>query len=301
MKNRGLLRSALSTVALIVLVVSAQAREGEHDETYPVASGARLVVEQTIGSLVIVGWDRDEIRVEADFDPEDLELDVRDRGLRFLVQLVGKRGLQGYGELELRVPRWIPIDIEGHEVDVEVEGVDAEIEVDLVGGDVFVQGGKGVVNVKSVHGGIEIHDAEADFDLGSTHEDIELRDCEGDVRIESVNGDVRMEGMKTGRLEIETTQGDVLLDGTLDAEGDYFISTHAGDVAVSIPPDADMSITMETYHGDVQSGVGAELEELRRGKRYRLVLGDGRGRMVIESFQGDITLYDPKGGRRKRG
>jgi len=302
MKHHGMLRTTLALAALgLLLAASARAGRSDHDEVYPVSEGTRLIVEHTIGTLVIIGWDRDEIHVDAAYD-DTQEFEVRDRGLRFMVELLWRHGMSGgYGDVELRIPRWMPVDVTGHEVDVEIEGVEAEIEVEVVGGDVFIVGGREDVRVRSVHGGIEVHDAIADLDLSSAHEDVELRDCTGEVRAETVNGDIRMDGMKSSALDIETTNGDVLVDGDLAADGGYYVSTHAGDIDVSIASDADLTINIDTYHGSVESLLETELEEIREGKRYRMVLGDGRGRLDIESFQGDVRLYDPKVGRRKRG
>lgn len=303
MKRHGILRSILATAALVVLlaVTAANARDGEYERIYPVERDTRLVVEHTIGTLVVIGWDRDEIAVEADYDADAQEFEVRDRMRRFSVELTGRRGPSGYGDIELRVPRWIPIEVTGHQVDVEIEGVESSIDVDLVGGDVFVVGGRDEVSIRTVHGGIEIHDAVAELDLNSVHEDIELRDCIGDVRIETVNGDVRMEGIETADLDIQTTHGDVLIDGALDSAGDFFISTHAGDVEVSVSPDADMTIHVDAYRGALQSTLDVDVQEIRRDKSFRITLGEGTGRLDIESFEGDVRLYDPKVGRRKRG
>ena len=300
--DHGLLRFLLATTALLLLLAaSAHARDGRYDEVHPVEKGTRLVIEHDVGALVILTWERDAIGVEARYDADDHELDVRDSGLWFNVDLMGRRGPKGYAELALRVPEWIPVEVRGHEVDVEIEGVLASVDVDLVGGDVFVRGGRGRVDVTTVHGGIEIQDATGEIDLTTVHEDVELHDCSGEVRVECVNGDVRMEGLQSAAVDVATTHGDILIDGTLEANGDFHLSTHAGDVAVSLLPGTDLTVTVDTFHGTVRARLDAELEVVREGKRYRMVLGEGRGRLSIESFEGDVVLYDPKRGRGKRG
>ena len=300
MNDHPLLRSALAVAALVLLLaVSAQAQPDAR--VLPVETGAVLVVDHLWGTALIEAWDRDEVRIEADHDPERMDVEIRDRGLRVEIEVSPHRDEKGYVDLEIRVPRGMPIQIEGLQVDVEIEGVEATIEIEVVGGDVRIVGGRDRIVVESVHGGIEILGAVADLDLVSTNEDVELRDCTGDVRVESVNGDVRMGGITSALVDVETMNGDILFDATLDPAGDYHLSTHSGDVAVSVAPNSDQTFTIEAYQGSVETNLDVEIRKDRRENRSTVVLGAGTGRFVIETFNGDVFLYDPKLGRSKRG
>lgn len=302
MRRHALLRTVFALAAWAALsTAAARADDGRFERVLPVGDDTRLVVEHHVGLVVVTVWDRDEVAFDVDYDPEFYEFEVRDRGLRIHAEFTPLRGGRAAAELLVRVPTWMPVEVRGLDVDVEIEGVLAPIEVDVVGGDVFVRGGRGEVEVRSVHGGIEIQDAIAELDLSSAHDDVELHDCTGEIRVECVNGDVRMEGLSSGSVEIETTSGDVLIDGTLEPGGDYFVSTHAGDVAISLLPETDLTVTVDTFDGNVRARLDATLEEVERGKRYRMVLGTGEGRLIVESFAGDVILYDPKRGRGKRG
>ena len=295
-----LMRTLPAVLALtLVLPLAAHAERSE----LAVERGTALLLNLDSGTLIVQTWDKDLVEMQA-WGDEGLRIDLRKRGRRAQGTISGEYGHPVQADVEVRVPVWMPIEIEGRDLDCEIEAVDNEVEVRVLGGDLLIQGGRDRVKVRSVHGAVTLRGTRGDIDVHATNEDIRMRNVEGDIIAESVNGDIRIEGAVSTTAELVTTSGDILYDGVILSDGDYFFDTHHGAIRLGIPPETSALIEIETYDGDV-STQGAELDqalvETRRGREYRAELGQGEARVRLRNFSGDIELYDLKGGRRKGG
>lgn len=262
--------------------------------------GMRLSISHPTGMVLVQGSSGDAVEVEADYH-DDAYVEVRSTKRTVYVEVLSDHGRPGEVELTVRIPKWVEVRIEGMELEVEVIGVEAPVDVEVLSGDVLVEGGRDEVNILSVHGRVEVRGAIAELDLESTNEDIRVRDCEGRLSASSVNGDLRVENLRSEEVDVVTTRGDIVFDGDFSAVGDYNFSTHGGDVVLTIPRDASLAVDVSTYRGELDQDFDVEVSRSQKGKRSRFTLGDGEGRLHIETFDGDISLYDAKRGRGKRG
>jgi len=277
-----------------------------HAETteLEVERGSTLLLELHSGTLIVQTWDEDTVELQAWGDDDDVRIDLRKRGQRVLGTVSGEHGHQIEADIEVRIPEWMPLEVEGRDLDCEIEAGDTAVEARVLGGDMLVQGGRGRVKVRSVHGSVTLRGTRGDIDVHATNEDIRMRDVEGDIIAESVNGSIRIEGAIATTAELITTSGDILYDGSILSEGDYFLDTHHGDIRMSVPPETSALIEIETYEGEVETRgteIGDALEEVKRGREFRAELGQGEARVRIRTFSGDVELYGAKGGHRKRG
>jgi hypothetical protein len=284
----------------VLLVPTLCPAEPAFERTLDVEPDSRLSIEIHAGFVHVRGWDQPRLELKADYGPRQ-ELEVRRAGKSVYVEVRTEDGPPGMADVEIRVPRLMAIFVEGYEVDVEMSDVGGELDIHVVNGDIYVRGGAKRVELRSIHGSVELADGDGQIYLQSTNDDVLLRDCRGDIVAETVNGDIRMEGIVSSAVEAITTNGDILYDGSLEAEGDYGLTTHDGDVLVSVSPDANLEVTIATFDGGVDTDFEAKMVETRPGKRFQLILGAGQGKLRVESFSGDISLYDPKRGRSKRG
>lgn len=274
--------------------------DGGFAQDMAVEPGMRLEIASQAGYTLVRAWDEDRISVQAEHGPR-AEIEFRKVGDVVLLRPEGYQGRSAIVDLEVRVPAWMPVRLEGHHVDVEIEGLQSEVDVDLVDGDILLRNASGKIMLRSVQGSIEVTGCSGDIDVGSTNEGIFLQDCEGQILAETINGDLRLEGISSSRVEGVTLNGDILYDGSTNPDGEYYFATHHGDVEISVPENADLTISVANVDGDFESDFDMRPVGTRPGKRLKFVLGEGSGQLRVESFNGDITLFDPKSGRTKRG
>lgn len=290
------------TLALTALLAVPALATGESAEI-EVGRNAQLLLELHSGTLIVQTWDQDRVRVEA-WGDDEIEIDLRERGTRVRASVFGIHGHPVDAEVEVMMPNWMAVEVEGRELDCELEQIGASVDVRVLGGDLLVQGGREHVRIRSVHGSVTLRQVSANVDVHATNGDIRMRDVEGEILAESVHGSIRIEGALAPAAELVSTSGDLLYDGSIDPGGEYWFSTHDGDVRLAIPPDTSALIEIETWQGDVEvAGPGFQeaLREVRRDREYRLDLGQGEARVRIRNFSGDVELYDLKRGRGKKG
>lgn len=298
----GIVRRWMWMLAMVVMASLAFADEMVYEETYDVEEGAWLEIDCPTGTITIDSWEQDRVELVAYHEPD---AEVRSRKVRGDVQVGSaseKRRNQPI-DYEVRVPVWLNVGVAGNHVEVEIRGVNGRIEVETIDGDVFVKGGREKTVLQSIKGDIRLEGAEGEIGVESADGDVTVIDSKGTLIVAAVNGDVRCENVVSSMVEVETLQGDILFDGALADEGDYYFTTHTGEIELSVPRDVNLAVTAVTYHGEFATDFDTPSPDRRRGvaqQRWAFEIGAGTGTLRAESFQGDIELFSSKRGRGKR-
>lgn len=275
--------------AALTMAVSASAAQ---DTTIRVERGTRLHVENHRGEVVIGSWSRDAVRVRALELGERQRLAVSRSGSVVRVRPDGARGPQE-ADLEITIPAWMDVRVEGNQLDVAVRGAEGAVAVETVGGDVVVQGGAGLVSVRTIQGEVAIRGARGRIEATSVNEDVTLTDIGGDVYAETTNGDISLEDIRSTSARATTVNGDITYRGTIRDNGRYLFATHNGDVEVTVPQSANATVTVSTYHGEFESDFPVRLTGATRDRQFTFSLGSGSARIELESFNGEIRLRRP--------
>lgn len=292
----------LLLLGLLILVLwAADSLAGEHDyeETRQVTKGNTFVLRAHRGDLHVDSWDRDELGIFVD---QCCEPDIELRQIQdVLILSIGQSKEDWSGaDIQINMPRWMPLEVEGNTLEVDVENLDAPISVEVIDGSIRIVGGKERVFLRSLQGQIQIKHAEAHIDVSSSQENVTVLDSKGQILAESVGGDIRIAGVESDNVEAISFGGDVLYDGSIEDGGDYYFSTHSGDVEVGLGEENSASVTIVAEKGNFSADFELRLLPMTNRERLEFVLGDGKAKVRAESFSGDIFFFDPKKGRSKR-
>jgi DUF4097 and DUF4098 domain-containing protein YvlB len=261
------------------------------NQEVPVAKGARLVLTNHAGEVVVSSWDRDVVKVEASHsDREVVDVQSADQTVRIRSRAKGPAGLIDY---RLTVPRWMPVNLTGSYLEAAIEGTSAEVTVETVHGNVRVVGGSGAVSVRSVMGTISVDKASGRVQATTVNEGIRLTNVTGDMTAETTNGDVVIENAQVASLEASTVNGDITFNGTVRDGGAYRLTTHSGDIRAGLGGAANATVFVRTFQGDFSSDFPIQLPDGQGdggSKRFNFTLGTGSARIEVQSFNGDIQL-----------
>ena len=87
---------------------------------------------------------------------------------------------------------------------------------------------------------------------------------------------------------VDTGSGDVEVALVSDTD-DIMVDTGSGNVTVTVPPGYGSAVNLSTSSGDVDTDV--EIQVTRRGRQHLVGrIGDGQGRMTIETGSGNVTI-----------
>ena len=191
-------------VLLMLLALPAWAGTVSVDESRKASFNADVQIELIAGTVRIVGWNQNEVRVQGTVNDEweTVEISGDESDITIEVTLPdGKhRNVHLEADLEISVP------------------AGAEVTFETISAPLSVSGTIAVVNVESVSGSVEIQ-AEVE-----------------ELSIESISGEVEIETSRSlESVEVETVSGTVELSGDLNGSGDYSLSTVSGRITIRVP------------------------------------------------------------------
>jgi len=221
----------------------------------------------------------------------------------------GRSGLEAFADVRVLVPAGKNVAVYLGVGKAFVTNVDGVIRVQVASADVSAERTRGTLRIESGSGNVDLRDAAGDVSLGTGSGDVTATAVWGTrLRMETGSGNVTLTDGKAGELRIETGSGDVRATG---AEGDDLsfetgsgnvdvaltatfrsvrIETGSGDVTLKVPPAAGAEVALDTGSGDIDLG-GLTLQ-VRRIEHDHVTgtLGDGRGRLSVETGSGNVRL-----------
>ena len=218
--KRALKRVLCIAAGLIMAGVGITEAQQQIDTTRQVSSNPEIEIFNPAGSVRVIGWERNEVRVvgtlgaatgglEFESDEEDVEIyiEMRDFDDDDEPESMG-RGWKS--DLEIHVPVGSSVEIEVIVANVDVSGIMGVLDVEAISGDVTVAGGATEIGVESTTGTIQItasastRDIDAETVSGSIIVTGRQRCCLGRHRQRHHPGERRRN--PRGRLRIDRRQ-----------------------------------------------------------------------------------------------
>ena len=217
-------------------------------------------------------------------------------------------GLEASADLRVLVPAGQRIAVNLVAGRVIVANVNGQLRVDVASADVQATGTRGGLTIDVGSGNVKVSDAEGDVDVDTGSGDVSLTGVRGgDVGIDTGSGDVTGTTVGARSLKIDTGSGAVHLAGLssadvnldtgsgdieLDLDGSlrlFHAETGSGNVTLRAPASLGAEVDFETSSGEIRSDF--DVTVTRREEDHLIGrIGDGRGRMSIDTGSGDVTL-----------
>ncbi len=287
------MRTSILTVAALgaAAALTAQGRP-DFEFRRDLASGKRLVVQNIMGNVEVIGGSGRTVQVTAVKkagrygEPEDVTVETI--------------------ELDNGVALCVRYPLQGRRRDGNGEGGRREE-------------GKNPCSSTHWNGNNERNDTELNFTIrvpaglllkiGTVSGNLAASNLDGELELSSVSGDVRLDGGRGQRIELETVSGNVeLLDvrardvagNTVSGEvtfrgpildgGSYEFTTTSGDISLGLPDRPNATLSAATFSGRFSSDIGTTQQSGRRRNRHSATWGSGSARLDVESLSGDIRI-----------
>lgn len=177
--------------------------------------------------------------------------------------------------------------------DVRVHGIRGDLDAQTVSGDADITD-VGASRLETVSGSVRIHGVGGNLHVESVSGDLDLADVRGsDVDIATVSGDVTLPTSRARTVSIESISGNETYGGAIDPVGRYAFHSHSGDITLRLPADVGAVLSIDTFSGSIDSDFPVALNDSRRfgpGHHADVTLGQGGGRVTVETFSGDVAL-----------
>jgi hypothetical protein len=259
------------------------------DTLIQVREGDQLVLRDFSGAVEVEGWNRNELRAEAD-DEETLLFRFSRSGSRIEMGVRDRKDRNRMEELRLFVPSWMDLEVSGRELDIEVGGIGGKVLIRNLEGDIILHDLSGEMEVSTVEGSIDARNLRGTASLKTGDDDITVLESSADLELESVEGDIELIRSNTRKIDARTTEGDVEFTGRLLSEGVYAFHSHGGELTLNLEPPVDADVTVLVYEGEFQSDFPIRAEGYRSGQDLRFVIGEGGAQVLLDAFDGEVRL-----------
>ena len=294
----------LHRVLPALLLVAPLAAQQKIDRRIAIAPDASIRIHNLVGSIRIIGWDRDSIAVTGSVPPGggSFYMGGAGRGAKLGIERQDEVKEGQPATLEVRVPRNARLWVKSASATVEASGLTGEIECSSVDGSIRVEGSLRLVIAESMEGNINVAGATTVARLKGGGGTITLRGARGDVLATTVGGAIVVTDGAITRGHLETVSGTIAYDGTVSPRGTLDVATHSGDVTLRLPPDISAEFDLGSFDGSILYGLsgkgegkgkGEEAPKPFRGKPISFTTGAGEARVIVRSFKGEIRILKP--------
>jgi DUF4097 and DUF4098 domain-containing protein YvlB len=203
------------------------------------------------------------------------------------------------------------LDIDTGAGAVESRGGRGTLKADTGSGGVRVRDHRGPVSADTGSGGVVLDDVQGDVEadtgsggirltrvvgerlrLDSGSGGIELEDSRGSLDADTGSGGVRTRGFTAGeRVRVDSGSGRVVLDGDLSAVRELEVDTGSGGATIVSSAPLDLRLHIEVGSGRIEVDA-PDMRDVEHEERdtFDAVLGSGRGRAVIDTGSGGVSV-----------
>jgi hypothetical protein len=286
-----------STIAvLFALPASAQSRSAYTtpvDTTVTIERGGTLSVSVYSGRVNVTGGSGSQVQIRGTTERTDLEVRARPTSVTIGTDPEGPH--RGRVELDIVVPIGTRVVLDGFSAPFSIKGVKGEVKIESLSGSAVVNDAVGKVNVETVSGNIDIDRVDGDVTAEAVSGRVGITNVKGDIDTETVSGRIGMTSVQSNTVRAESVSGSLSYDGTFDETGSYTFKTHSGRLTLGIPANAGANVSLETFSGTVDSDFPVTMLSSRnRGdegdNRFEFKVGNGKARVVAETFSGSIRI-----------
>ena len=291
-------RIAIASTIAVVFASSANAQTRSSysnpvDTTVTIESGGTVSVSVYAGRVSVTGGSGSQVQIRGTTERADLEIRARPTSVTINTDPEGPHG--GRTELDIVVPIGTRVVLNGFSAPFSIKGVKGEAKIESLSGSATVSDAVGNLKVETVSGNIDIDKVNGDVTAEAVSGRIGINNVKGDIDTETVSGRITLTAATSNTVRAESVSGSLSYDGTFDETGSYSFKTHAGRLSLGVPANAGATVSLETFSGTVDSDFPVTMLSSRnRGEegdsRFEFKVGNGKARVVAETFSGSIRI-----------
>ncbi|HWX65538.1 MAG TPA: DUF4097 family beta strand repeat-containing protein [Rhodanobacter sp.] len=263
---------------------------------------ARVSISNIAGTVNVIAWNRNEVQVSGQLGNGSKPLTITGSNGDMTIKVEPQGGSGWFNwkgdnnmaptTLELHVPEAASLDIDVVSAPLVIDGMDGgSIAVNTVSGKARINARTPSLKVDSVSGGIELAGHAEQADLQTVSGEILAPALGSDVKLQTISGRIQAAGGPWRKLTLSTVSGDVQLTGGLTVDGSLGIDSMSGDVQLQLPANTSGNLHASSFSGNLRSDFGTPKEpEHGPGSSLNVRLGDGSGKINIETFSGDLRV-----------
>ena len=249
-----------------------------------------------VGSVQVVGWDRDSVHVSGTVANDSrVELGTprttRVEGLKMFIEAATEQGARE-GSLTLHVPRGARVWLKTGSSRIDVSEVTGGLDLNVVGGSITVRGSPRELRAESMDGAVTVDGTPEWMRVKTATGDIAVRGGQN-IGVSTISGTIEAKGGQVDHATLETTTGAIRFALALARGATVNMETHSGPIDVHLSRKAEVEVDAASVTSEIENGWSRMRPVAgREGRGMTLVSSGGisGGRLVVRSFKGRIAL-----------
>jgi DUF4097 and DUF4098 domain-containing protein YvlB len=299
---RDIASKRLLPAALVATLALAASNVMADDDTSinkraPADPAGEVQISNTSGSVVVTGWNRNEVEVTGELgdDAEKLEFVTSGKLTRIKVVLPRKSHGGDDSDLVVRVPSGSSLSVNTVSADIQVQGVRGAQRLQSVSADIETAAAGEDVESKTVSGDISVtgHGAAGVVTITTVSGDAQVQNVAGEVNGNTVSGNFEFDLGQTTRSRLRSTSGDLTLKGRLTSDARFDAESISGDIRLDVVGKPSGEFDVSSFNGEIRNCFGPKPErtdEYAPGRELRFREGTGNARIRIKTLNGDISV-----------
>ncbi len=226
---------------------------------------------------------------------EALQLLTEEESNELLIQTKALEDMASFGceryrvNLEIRVPRSLPLVIFGENGETQVMDMDNTISIQQEIGSINVDRVHGELYVSTGRGDVTIRDSSGPLRVLANGGDVVTRQIPGPQHITAYNGDTIVD-TPGDALTIRHEDGDVRIVSLGGIGGDFNIQVDRGSISMIRSDDADARFHITVENGSVESAVPISGTKDRDYSDFTGRLNSGQHAVALHAKHGDVMI-----------
>ncbi|MDH5506154.1 MAG: DUF4097 domain-containing protein [Anaerolineae bacterium] len=263
----------------------------------------KITIENMAASLSLKGWDKSEVRVDADGKksislreendtvwiscerdcvvrvPVGSTLEIHTIGSDALVKAVeGEISIEHVAH-NLMLKNAGPATIGKVGGNLTAKRIEGDLEIETAAGNVSISDIEGQASIQSVAGNLSAKRVEGDLEVTSAESNVSLADIDGQASLQHVGGNLGLRGMILGIDAVVSGNADLRFDP--DTDGSYDIKAD-GNISCRVSIDASVAAEMTSGASNIRVKT-AEMSETIQEEHFQLTLGDGESSLRLDA------------------
>jgi DUF4097 and DUF4098 domain-containing protein YvlB len=301
MKTFGRLVSGRSlftgTVALLSALPGAASAGTPINRLTPASPTGDVEISNTVGSVVVTGWNRNEVAVTGELGEGVERLEFTRSGDVIRIKVVTpERSYHGDDtDLIVKMPVGNGVSVNTVSADVSINGVRGAQRLQAVSGDVRTEGAGEDVECRTVSGDVLVNGSgkKGVITITTVSGDAVVERVAGELNANTVSGNVTLGAGETSRSRLRSTSGDLHMSGQLLPDARIDAETISGDVRLDLAGTVNGEFDVSTFNGEIRNCFGPKptrTSEYAPGSELRFRDGNGSSRVRIKTLNGDINV-----------
>jgi DUF4097 and DUF4098 domain-containing protein YvlB len=289
------IRATIGAVAMACVLQPASAETIE--KSLPADARGEVKIVNVAGDVHVVGWDRSEVKVNADLGSGVERLEFVSEGGRTEIEVVlpSRGSRSGATDLRVHVPRESSLIINTVSAEQTIDGVRGAQRLTAVSGSITTESWGREFEANSVSGEVEVrgHGGDSATRVTTVSGDMRIENVGPEVELETVNGEMNLRTEELSRARIKSTNGDLELSARLASAARIEAEAVNGNLRMLLAKPVNAEFDIETFNGDIDNCFGPEPRRTREfgpGNELRFREGKGGARVRIRTLNGGVEV-----------